>query len=98
MTQVRVVPGIKFMLNHGHFFVAKMDPLRANRIVQTWMNGGYQKREASRYVGEITPQGSWCVDMDAVVGLHTVEIQEQEQDQPQYRMPPGFHGLSGFVS
>jgi hypothetical protein len=83
--------GLKFLLKDMHFFIAQMSQDKASAIVGKWLRGEYQNRTAPRFVGEVLPEGSWAVDMDAVVGVHTVEI----SDQPPPQQGP-YRGLSGI--
>lgn len=84
--------GLKFMLSHGHFFIAQMTMEKAQAVMGKWMRGEYQNRSAPRMIGEVSPDGGWAVDMDAVVGLHTVDLSAQPPPQQQ----PPFRGLSGI--
>jgi hypothetical protein len=76
--KMKTVTGLKIMLEYGHFITVGVSEEDSRNILRDWYTERYLQDGITKLKGECTASGArWVVKVSSIVGIHTCEIQVQ---------------------
>lgn len=83
--------GIKFLLTHGSFLQVVVTEEDAKDIIEKWRKHELQDGSFS----STNAFGTWAVKGNAIIGVHTMPLEQQPVVGPQPGRGPSFNFKSG---
>jgi hypothetical protein len=81
---MRGLVGLKFILAHQIYLIASMPKNEAELIMHQWKSGAHKLKDIQVISGYCTiGKMDWALRISDIMGMHTVELIEEPQTQPQ---------------